>query len=137
MLPLLWKIGYKATVCNPCDWRPREYNTPPDLMCCKILDTEADVCTAEPERIARRIDGGESLQIYSDGGFRNGRGAAACVAFGIRPGTLEAEAVGIHGVFLATATSPFETELVGAELAINLATDIAQHLKRKRVRFDI
>ena len=115
-------------------------------MCGQVLDEQADVHAGEPRHVAAAIMAGQALQIMCDGGYRNSMGAAAAVAFLVDPVTKHvSEPAGIRSRFIQRARSPFEMEVLGAELGVDFASDIARHIRVKanitksvkRVRFSI
>ena len=111
-----------------------------------MLDDQVDVRAGGPRHVAAAIMAGQALQIMCDGGYRNSMGAAAAVAFLVDPVSKHvSEPAGIRGHFIQHARSPFEMEVLGAELGVDFASDVARHIRVKtkttksvkRVRFRI
>ena len=109
----------KAGYLNPVEWRPREFNSPPDTICNRVLSRQMDITDLSYEAALAPLRNGCSLQIHCDGGFRGGVGAASFVVHLTEPGRTGVKRLGYHGVFLPHARSPFHAEIVALHEAVN------------------
>ena len=100
------------------DWRPREYNAPPDTVCNWILHDHKDRHAIDVVDVKQAAETGYSLQIHCDGGYKGGVGAAAFVVHAIEVDSGSIHRVGYAGRFIAGAKSPFHTELTALDMAL-------------------
>ena len=59
------------------DWRQREHNSPPAVVCNLVLAGKSDLEEMDEEALLEAVYEGKCLQIHCDGGFQDGHGAAA------------------------------------------------------------
>ena len=118
---------HKAGYLNTHDWRVRECNKAADLVCNACLGLEQDVSDIDTGSIADALHAGAQMQLYSDGGFKAGRGASAFVVVLSRYSGSQwvAELAGYKGVFMTDAGSAFQAEVVAADMAIEFARELA------------
>ena len=115
----------KGSYMNPVDWRPREFNGPPDTIYNWVLDQETDLNHLCHTSAINAIQNGRSIQIHSDGGFKSGRGAASFVVHACDPSTGMMSRLGYSGHYMHAARSAFHAEI----LALLLAVDWMHSLK--------
>ena len=72
-------FGDKAGDLDPVDGRPREFNTPADLVADCAIATKSDMDTLRRDEIYRHVQIKGGLQVFTDGGFTGECGAAAFV----------------------------------------------------------
>ena len=66
------------------------------------------------------------MQIFSDGGFNGTSGAAAFVVVLADPSAANKRCLGGHrGIWIPEALSAFQAELIAADIAVELAREIA------------
>lgn len=118
-----WKAGF----CNPVEWRPREFNSPPDTICHWVLDAGTDVSDLPRGAVLESIRKGQPLQIHCDGGFVDNVGAASFV---VHTYDLTGQIVrlGFMGQYLARARSDFHVEVTALANAINWVSEICGHM---------
>ena len=72
--------------------------------------------------VAQRVADGSCMQFFSDGGFREGAGAAAFVVVKVNStAAVERALAGRKGVLIAQSFSAFQTELLAADMAAEFA----------------
>ena len=95
-----------------------------------VMNTTADVSTASEADLVRVLPDLVGLQVYTDGGFRNGRaaaGAAGVVFLGIpRQSTSPPRILGLSGTFLPEATSAFLSEAVTLDRATEFVAQLCR-----------
>ena len=123
-------FGFKGGFLPPVDWRPREYNGPPDVVCNWILERRSAVEDISETEILDAVRQRDNLQIHCDGGFVAGAGAAAFVIHRVSRRTNTVSRLGHCGVFLQSAESAFHTELSAIESAVNFVRRIMHALER-------
>ena len=79
-------FSHKAGYFPSHDWRPREFNEAPDTICNMVLRRKSNVESLDLNAVAQRISEGSHIQIFSDGGYCHGAGAAAFVVVLASPG---------------------------------------------------
>ena len=90
------------------DWRPREFNSPPDVVCNWVLEEGMiDYDVIDLGFVVDALCQGYCLQVHCDGGYRDGRGAASFVVHRVDPATGVMERIGYNGIFRPTARSAF------------------------------
>ena len=103
-------------------WRPREYNKLSDRVCNWILKDRANLERIDMERVRLAMQHGACLQISSDGGFKEGVGAAAIAVVLIIGDVLDIDSRTAIASYMAKhwqqACSAFQMELIAAEMAI-------------------
>ena len=99
-----------------------------DCVCNWILACKTDLSDLDLHDVAARLQRGEHLQIHSDGGYRNGCGAAAAVVltYALLDGLRTPSVVGYWGAYIGEAKSAFHTELIAADVAIRKALEIGK-----------
>ena len=109
------------------DWRPREFNASADHVANCVPAARADICTLDKSRICESRSSACGLQVFSDGGFVQGRGAAAFVVTSVHcvGDELVQESLGARGVWMQGAVSAFQAEVI----ALDLATDFVASLQ--------
>ena len=108
----------KASFLNPVEWRPREFNTPPDTVCNWVLSRKADLLDLRRNDVTDKAMAGWSLQVHCDGGYRGGAGAAAFVVHSYSPAGGGVERVGYYGAYLPSARSAFQAEIFALDNAV-------------------
>jgi len=114
------QFEYKATFLDPVDWRPREFNTAADHVANCVLAGQADVNALQDEDVCRCAQTATAIQVFSDGGYVHGLGAAAIVIVAVREegGQFHHEIVGARGVLVKPARSAFQMEVMALDMAI-------------------
>ena len=113
----------KAGYLNPVEWRPREYNSPPDTVCNWVLDQRDDLSNLSLDSAIDAVTAGMPLQIHSDGGFRDGVGAAAFVVHAHESRTGTITRIGYSGSFMCSARSAFHAEGSALLAAVKLGIE--------------
>ena len=137
-------FGFKAEFLWPVDWRPREFNKPPDVLC-NIAMNEAKSSCLEPnwDELVQKLHEGNCLQIHCDGGYRekDGTGAAAFVVHMVEPILGSLDRIAWEAQFLRSVSSSFHAECTAMEMAVNFAQLLtkrsahSQVIKKRRVLF--
>ena len=134
----------KAGFLNPVEWRPREYNSPPDVVCNWVLAKRADIVKLETSDAIEAVARGGALQLFCDGGFVAGIGALSFVVHVYGKGPGPCRQIGYIGKFIPQARSAFQAEITALQLAIEWMSAIVplvlqqMHGARvKRVRFQL
>ena len=109
---------YKGGYLPPVDWRPREFNSPPDVVCNWVLDGKADLDDLDLGPVVQAISQERCFQVHCDGGYKDGVGAASFVVHAIDPASGVVERLGYRGAFLSRARSAFQAELIALETAV-------------------
>jgi hypothetical protein len=117
---------YKSAFLDPVDWRPREFNTAADHVANCVLAEGANVDTLREEEFAMHLQQSTAIQVFSDGGFVSGTGAAAFVIVAVTDAgeEFQCELIGARGVLVKDARSAFHMEVLALELAIEFALNI-------------
>ena len=91
-----------------------------------VLAKEENIDTLDQITIEAR-KGIIGLQIYSDGGFAKGLGAAAIVVQAVRQteAGMQAELLGARGAIIHGARTAFQTEVAALEMATQFAETIS------------
>ena len=113
----------KAGFCNPVEWRPREFNSPPDTICHWVLDAGTDISDLPRGAVMEALRKGQPLQIHCDGGFVDTVGAAAFVVHSYDL-TGQIVRLGFAGKYLARARSAFQAEVTALANAIEWVSEI-------------
>ena len=129
-------IDFKAGYLLPVDWRPREYNSPPDAVCNWVLSSRADMGDMDADMVVAAVRNRQCLQIHCDGGYDGTVGSAAFVVHVVEPRTGNITRAGYRGCFMVFAESSFHAELTAIDNAIQFVLDVKRiaenrPLKRK------
>ena len=81
---LCHNFEYKAEFFDPVDWRPREFNKAADHVANCAIQDEQNVGTLDVTALRDILGCVRAVQVYTDGGFTDGRGAAAMVIVCVR-----------------------------------------------------
>ena len=137
-------FDFKAGFLWPVDWRPREFNKPPDALCNTAMNESKSICL-EPDwdELAQKISNGACLQVHCDGGYRNseGIGGAAFVVHLVDPNTSILYRIAYEAQFLHIITSSFQAECIALDMAVSFVLAISSRgarglvAKRRRVPF--
>ena len=115
-----------------------EYNQVADHIANCALAGKADVDTLSRADVTEHLNNAVALQVFSDGGYVNGAGAAAFVVVGIFPCDtgFRAEILGARGVWYSEAYSAFHMEVEALGMATRCVVDLADKMLRppKRAR---
>ena len=119
-------FAYKCKTLNPVEWRPREFNQAADLLADHVLRTGAATADIELNLIQDDLKSTQALQIFSDGGFHNGNGAAAVVLVGHFYDGAEwsRRILGHKGVHMQGARSAFHAEISALDDAVEIVTKL-------------
>ena len=113
------EFQHKAGFFSSHDWRPREWNVTADKLCNIALDTKTNIHHRYIEDFSAYLQDGCSLQVYSDGGMREGSGAAAYAIFLVHPDEDFTIALAeVNAIYVPGARSAFEMEVVAADRAV-------------------
>ena len=130
-------VEYKARFLDPIDWRPRECNAAADHVANCVLSHGTDFDTLEVDGLVAGLTDGIGIQVFSDGGFADGVGAAAVVVSLVfaEEDSLRTRILGARGHLVRDAKSAFHTEVVALDLAIEILMACLPALsQRKRPR---
>jgi len=113
-------------------WRRRKFNSAADLLANVAMQERTDACTIDAASIAEQLATSQcGLQVHSDGGYSDGKGAFAItltiVNLGVEAG--ERRMFGHGRWYLAEAISAFQTEVLGLDVAIIICNDIHKLVK--------
>ena len=102
-------------------------------VCNWDLDERSDMDELDVQTVVSRLASGQMLQIYSDGGFDGVCGAASVVLVfnTFEGGVWHASTGGYRGVYISSARSAFQAELIGADAAISFAIELGRELRRR------
>ena len=107
----------KGGFLNPVEWRPREFNAPPDTVCNWVLAAGADMTDLDLNLGVDAVVANKSLQIHCDGGYAQSVGAAAFVVHVFDPATGLMDRIGYVGIFMEQARSAFHAEITALDSA--------------------
>ena len=126
-------FSYKAGFLQLVDWRPREFNEAADLIADRVLNERRHVRNLDLHHIGNRLRDFVALQIYSDGGYANGRGSMAFVIIGwyFEAGGMHRTILGYDGMYVTDSKSSFCNEIGALDLATSAAEFLAKWLPRK------
>lgn len=110
------------------EWRPREFNAPPDTVCNWVLAAGADVTDLDVDHGVDAVTANRSLQIHCDGGYAHEVGAAAFVVHAHDPVSGLMYRIGYVGVFMQQARSAFHAEITALDLAQAWVQRLAQRV---------
>ena len=127
----------KGGFLSPVEWRPREFNSPPDTVCHMVADAEPSLVDLDMPSVVQALRQGCSLQIHCDGGFNANRGAASYVVHAIAPHDRGLTRMGYAGLFMDTARSAFHAEVTALATAVKWLVGVADGFPchSRRVRF--
>ena len=114
-------FDYKGGFLDPIDWRPREYNTAADHVANCVLAHRIDYDTLRMEDLQASIPHCIGLQVFTDGGYVNGLGAAAAVfnVVSASNGMFHSSLMGVCGQYMSSAQSAFHAEVTALDLALD------------------
>ncbi|CAK0870153.1 unnamed protein product [Prorocentrum cordatum] len=129
---------YKAKYLDPIDWRTREHNQAADHIAHCVLAGRADVDTLSCKDVAGHLNGAVALQLFSDGGYVHGMGAAAFVVVGVFQcdAGFRSKIIGARGRYFPESHSAFHMEAEALGMATKFMIDLAEKMARppKRAR---
>ena len=132
------RFDFKAGFLWPVDWRPREFNKPPDFLSNAAMDARVSSrMDCDWPHVFAALSQGACLQIHCDGGLRqeSNIGAAAYVAHLVQPGTDTLTRVSWEVIFLESIASSFLAECIALEHAIQFARHACGYSANSRVTF--
>ena len=115
---------------DPVDWRPREFNTAADYVANCVLHHKRDFNKITEHTAAEILQDAIGLQVYSDGGFNFGIGAAAFVVTCVKwdGERLQSVMMGSRGILIEGARSAFHTEVTALDMAVRFVLDLVRRL---------
>ena len=124
---------YKCTFLDPVDWRPREFNTAADPVANCVFAAAQNISTLGENELIDNLQGVVGIQVYSDGGYVEGIGAAAFVILLIRDTGEQLAPIlfGARGIMMANAQSAFHAEVAALDAATEILEQIARILNRR------
>ena len=120
-------FAYKGHFLDPVDWRAREFNTAADLVADVVMANREAIDTIEVDRVQHLMNKQGALQIFTDGGYKDGVGSAAMLLIHISwdGGELQRQIIGVRGLFLQPAHSSFHAEISALEMAADFCCTLA------------
>ena len=97
------------------DWRPREFNSAADHVANCTLKAAEDIDSIQLTNCRDAV----ALQVYCDGGYALGNGAAAFVITCVKKvgANFETVVLGARGCWIQTPRSAFQTEVAALDFA--------------------
>ena len=123
-------FNYKAGFLDPVEWRPREFNKAADYVANCVLHKNCDVDNITVSAAVGAVTDAIAIQIFSDGGYNFGKGAAAFVVTCVRwdGQQLHSELLGGRGILIKEARSAFHTEVTALDMAVQFMLEFVAHL---------
>ena len=133
------RFEYKSGFLDPVDWRPREFNTAADHAANCALASNEDIDTLRTTLRQSICSRTVAIQVFCDGGYVSGRGAAAFVATRVKTADgasgiehnrrsldrkfFEVELIGARAILIEGARSSFHSEATALDMATEWAVN--------------